>query len=79
MDKFGKDWETIDREIYAPVIQGFAKRHGCAVIPLRWCNIVYMARIAEKVSVWVAKVLLPEIRTIVKEEVSVEVRRSEGK
>jgi hypothetical protein len=43
------------------------------------CNVEYVARIAGKVPGWVARVLLPEIRTIVKDEVSVEVKRLDEK
>lgn len=38
-----------------------------------------MARIAVKVPAWVARVLLPEIRSIVKEEISSEVKRLDEK
>jgi len=38
-----------------------------------------MTKIAEKVPGWVARVLLPEIRSIVKEEVSSEVKRLEDR
>jgi BMFP domain-containing protein YqiC len=38
-----------------------------------------MAKVAEKVPSWVARILLPELRAIVKEEVAAEVKRVEEK
>ncbi|GBC70407.1 hypothetical protein HRbin02_00174 [Candidatus Calditenuaceae archaeon HR02] len=38
-----------------------------------------MAKIAEKVPSWVARVLLPEIRSIIREEISSEVKRLEDR
>jgi uncharacterized protein involved in exopolysaccharide biosynthesis len=38
-----------------------------------------MAKVAEKVPSWVARILLPELRAIVKEEVVAEVKRVEEK